>query len=357
VREGDAVEHADGRVLPWRIIALIGGAVVVVAAIAGGLVLARRSGSSRDATEATVPLETTTTQRVPDPIAPLTGLEDPSGAVAHRCAVTVKVGNTREAHPQYGISAADVVYEEVVEGGITRLAAVYNSQAPDKVGSVRSVRPTDQSIVWPLKGVFAFSGGNSYELASIAGAPVTKLDETTAGPTMFRESDRPAPHNLYARVDQMYDRCEDPSPQPLFTYRSLLTLPVGEFVSSMTVGFGRGYDVSWNWDQSRAAWTRAIFGAPDTASDGTQLGVANVVVMQVVYVPDASRTTTEADMVGRGPVSVFSSGYVVTGDWVRPDKNQPAQLIDASGQPIVLTPGQTWVELLPVGSPISLLPG
>src|SRR2546423_1509318 len=83
---------------------------------------------------------------------PLTGLPDPEGLANHRPAITVKVNNT-DARPQAGIDQADVVYEEVVETGYTRLAAIFNSHAPDKVGPVRSVRRTDQSIVWPIRGV------------------------------------------------------------------------------------------------------------------------------------------------------------------------------------------------------------
>ena len=83
--------------------------------------------------------------------------------------MTVKIGNTQEAHPLSGIEQADVVYEEVVDGGITRLAAIFNSDAPERVGPVRSVRPTDQSIVWPIGGVFAYSGGDPDRGASIQG--------------------------------------------------------------------------------------------------------------------------------------------------------------------------------------------
>ena len=144
------------------------GVVAVIALVVGG-VLMFRSGEEAEDTATTVPETTTTTERVPGPTAPLTGLEDPTGAVATRCAVSVKIGNTADAHPQTGVGAADVVYEEVVDGGITRLVAVYQSTAPEQVGGVRSVRPTDQYILWPLRGVFAFSGGNPAELASLEG--------------------------------------------------------------------------------------------------------------------------------------------------------------------------------------------
>src|SRR5437899_9551892 len=92
------------------------------------------------------------------PVWPLTGLPDPQGQAKTRCAITVKIDNTGNTLPKYGVEQADVVYEEVVEDGLTRLATIFHSQAPAKVGSVRSVRKTDQSIVTPIGGVFAYSG-------------------------------------------------------------------------------------------------------------------------------------------------------------------------------------------------------
>ncbi len=120
-------------------------------------------------------------------IAPLTGLADAGRVAEKRCAITVKIDNTSAGHPKYGVDQADVVYEEVVEAGITRLAGVFNSHDPDRVGPVRSVRKTDQSLVWPIGGIFAYSGGAPYAIASIETAPVLRLDETTAGPLMFRD--------------------------------------------------------------------------------------------------------------------------------------------------------------------------
>ena len=331
------------------------GVVAVIALVVGG-VLVFRSGKESDDTATTVPETTTTTERVPGPIAPLTGLEDPTGAVATRCAVSVKVGNTADAHPQTGVGAADVVYEEVVDGGITRLVAVYQSTAPDQVGSVRSVRPTDQYILWPLRGVFAFSGGNPDELASLKGVPVVKLDETAAGGMMFRGPGR-APNNLFADVSQMYGACADPPPPPLFVYRPPLTASAGLPAVAADVGFARGYETHWTWDPTQSLWLRSIFGGPDVDPDGRQIAVPNVVVMQIQYGPDPSGTSVEGRMVGSGPVAVYSDGKVVTGTWERPDKSKAAELRDAAGQPIVLTPGQTWVELMPLGNELTTTPG
>jgi hypothetical protein len=337
------------------VIAAIAAALVLVLGVTA-LVISRRSGPDEVVEVATTTTEPPTTTMLTGPIAPLTGLIDPSGAVATRCVVTVKIGNTVEAHPQDGVEFADVVYEEEVEGGITRLAAIYHSQAPDRVGPVRSVRPIDPSIVWPLRGVFVYSGGAPFELASLVGAPVTKVDETAGGAMMFRDPARRAPHNLYAHVDQLYGRCGDPPPPPLFTYRPAALPAPGAPASAVAIGFTSGFEVTWNWDPASGTWRRSIFGQPDLRGDQQQLGVANVVVMKVHYTRDPENPAAKDVLIGEGPASVFTDGKVIEGRWVRPDRAAPAQLLDGLGQPIALTPGQTWVELPAVSRPIVVTP-
>jgi hypothetical protein len=339
-------DNGDGGRRSRRTIAAIVLVVVVLAAAVGGLVTRRSTGhpSPGSPTSTAVPR-----------IAPLTGLVEPSAAAA-RCAVTVKIGNTKDAHPLSGVEQADVVYEEVVDGGITRLAAVYQSAAPGRVGPVRSVRPTDQSIVWPLRGVFAFSGGDPIEVASIQGAPVTQLDETRAGPLMFRDPSRQAPHNLYADVAHIYGRCADPPPPPLFTYRRPQTAPVGTPVSSGRVGFASGYEVTWTWDAGTASWQRSIFGAPEVSAAGRRIAAANVVVMAVPYAGGASSADAAGILTGQGRLTVLTAGKVVQGTWVRPDKARAARLLDSRGRPVTLTPGRTWVELPDVGYAVTTTP-
>ncbi|OYV58593.1 MAG: hypothetical protein B7Z69_09290, partial [Actinobacteria bacterium 21-73-9] len=104
--------------------------LVLVVLVAIGVVLARTIHTHTGTSSTTTTASTSTTSTTPAPIAPLTGLPDPGGAALHRPALTVKIENTPEAMPQWGVAQADVVYEEIVNGGITRLAAVFNSQAP-----------------------------------------------------------------------------------------------------------------------------------------------------------------------------------------------------------------------------------
>ena len=120
-------------------------------------------------TTTTVPATTTT---VAPPTAPLTGLPDPTGASRARPVLSVKVENTPDARPQAGIDQADVVYEEVVEGNITRFLAMFNSTVPAVIGPVRSVRQEDPDIVWPVGGIFAYSGGAAVNVDAINAAPL-----------------------------------------------------------------------------------------------------------------------------------------------------------------------------------------
>ena len=120
-------------------------------------------------TSKTTPAPSSTPPPPPPPPVywPLTGIE--SGTVPARPALAVKIENSVDARPQTGLNAADMVWEEVVEGGITRYVAVYHSTLPAQIGPIRSVRPMDPAIAAPLHGLFAFSGGQRPFVDAVAG--------------------------------------------------------------------------------------------------------------------------------------------------------------------------------------------
>ena len=325
--------------------------IIVVLAAAG--VFGWKYATRTTASTSTLPATTT----IPLPIAPLTGLTDPSGASQHRPALTVKIENIPAAMPQRGINHADVIYEEIVEGCITRLAAVFNSSAPPQIGPIRSVRRTDREIVWPFGGIFAYSGGASYALRSIATAPVT-FSETSAGSAMFRDNNgRVAPNNLYGIGSKLFALGGQPvPPPPLFTYRAPADKVVGIGVKSLAVGFTGGYAVSYNWNGATASWDRIQFGVPDVTYDGARISPKNVIVMDVNYLGGVCLIGAEAQMIGQGRATVFTDGKEIKGSWHRSGFASPATYLDAKGHVIALTPGQTWVELLYNGDVLSAVP-
>ncbi len=309
---------------------------------------------AKSSTTTTTSLRTTTT--VPVPIAPLTGLADPSGLSQSRPALTVKIENTPEAMPQRGIDHADVIYEEIVEGCITRLAAIFNSTAPAQIGPIRSVRRTDREIVWPVGGLFTYSGGAPYAVKSIGTAPVKTINETSAGTAMFRDNKgRIAPNNLYAIGSKLFSFGGTPVPPPaLFSYRAPTSTAPGTPVTSFHIGFAGGYAVSYNWNKSTLGWDRTMFNQPDVTVDGARLSPKNVVVMTVHYLGQVCEIGAEANLVGTGKVQVFSAGREVVGTWKRSQISQVTTYYDSKGHVISMTPGQTWVELIWSGDPVTV---
>jgi hypothetical protein len=288
-------------------------------------------------------------------VAALTGLPDPTALTKRRSALTIKIDNTPQAHPQYGVNEADVVYEEIVEGGITRLAAIFNSNLPTKVGPVRSVRRTDREIVFPIGGIFAFSGGAAYAIDSIETAPVKLIDQSSAGAAMFRDPTRPPPHNLFANaVLLMKEGGKVHTPPALFTYVAQSAPAVGAPVGSFTVNFEAGFATSYQWDGKTHDWLRSIFGAPDVTATGVRVAPTNVIVMSVKYNGGVGVEGSYAQLVGSGPVEIFSDGRLQKGSWFRRNIHLRTAYRSASGKTIKLRPGQTWVELLAVGETVSV---
>jgi hypothetical protein len=329
--------------------------VAAIVIIAAGVVTYSHVKKSNGAPTTTTTTTTTTTAPV-YPTAPLTGLPDPTGLSITRPALTVKIENTPEALPQWGISQADVVYEEIVNGGITRLAAIFNSQAPTKVGPVRSVRPTDTQVVWPIGGIFAFSGGAPYAIDSIETAPVKLIDEDAAGAAMFRDPDLEAPHNLFASAPALFAFKGTPTPPPeLFSYRAATAKPVGAPVTKFVVPFPSIYPVTWTWDSATTSWDRTIFDQSDVTGTGQRESPKNVIVMYVNYVNGIGTENSYADLQGSGTAMVFSGGKEIVGTWSRgSSKADIIQYLTSSGATIRLTPGQTWVELLNDGTALSI---
>jgi len=323
------------------------GVVVVVLVVVAAIVATHHSSST--------PPATTTTTKAP-PVAPLTGLPDPSGTALTRPALTVKIENTPEALPQWGVDQADVVYEEIVNGGITRLAAIFNSQAPAKVGPVRSVRPTDTQVVWPLGGIFAYSGGAAYAVESISTAPVKLVDESAAGAAMFRDDALEAPHNLFAVASALFAFKGTPTPPPaLFSYRTSGEKVKGTNVASFVVPFPSIYPVTWTWDATSSSWDRTLFGKADVTGTGARESPKNVIVMFINYVNGIGTENSYGDLQGSGAATIFTDGKEIQGTWSRgPSKADVLQYKDAKGNTILLTPGQTWVELLNDGTTLSV---
>jgi hypothetical protein len=272
----------------------------------------------------------------------------------------VKIDNAPEARPQAGLNQADVVVEEMVEGGLTRFAALYHSADADLVGPVRSARSTDVTFAISLnKPLFAYSGANGQFQALVSRSPLIDVGIDKFASAYSLAKDRRAPHNLFTSTNKLWTKAPDTAQAPpaLFTYRDVGAPSAASGAApaaSATVAYGTTTAV-WTWDAASSTWLRAQNGTPHNDATGKQVGVKNVVIQLVRYrnsglVDPARNPVPEALLVGDGEAWVLTDGKLVKGKWSRPTQNDVTTFVDAAGSPIALTPGQSWLELAPPGT-------
>ena len=295
-------------------------------------------------------------------LAPLTGLPLKYAPIALRPALAVKIDNidtsSEKARPQAGIAAADVVFEEIVEGGITRLVAVQQSELSGRVGPIRSARTTDPAMLGQLgRPMLAWSGGNGGVVAAVHRSSLIDMGFDAYTSAYARDRGRRAPHNLFADVAALYKGApaDAPPAKPIFNYRKTgeKLLPTAKQTRGVRIDFGgvASVDVTYEYDVKNDSWRRGQNGTTHEDEDGRVIAPRNVVVLFTNYLPSpADARSPEAQTVGSGEAWIFTKGRVIGGTWRRDAASLPYGLQDAQGKPIKLTPGKTWIELPHPGS-------
>ncbi|MEU9873012.1 DUF3048 domain-containing protein [Actinomadura sp. NPDC048021] len=270
--------------------------------------------------------------------------------------LAVKIENTRPALPQSGVSAADIVYVEQVEGGETRLMAVYSSKLPKKVGPVRSARISDLHIL-PQFGrpAFAFSGVQSKMKKYIRKAPVYDISQENAGGAYFRSGDRRIPYNLYADPRNLLKQAPKAAkPRDIgFTFGDAPEggKPTRSFTArwpTATMGF--------TWSAKQKRWLASWGGTPDRAAEGGVLGGKTVVVQYAKTTRSKFHDflgsyTPLIHTTGTGRAVVLRDGKAYGAKWSRPSEDKGTTYTTADGKPMNFARGQVWVVLVNDGKP------
>jgi hypothetical protein len=336
---------------------VLAGAIALVVALAGrGEPEETATAPSTTSTTTTTAPTTTTTTEPPPPVAPLTGLSGDFGGRLDRPALVVKIDNVERARPQAGLNQADIVFEEPVEGNLTRLAAVFHSTDADPVGPVRSVRTTDLEIVSLFgRPLFASSGGNAGVVPQLHAANVVDIGANVSNQGFYRSGMRPAPHNLITSTPGLYGKAPElpPPPKPIFSYlrRGDRHPPGSPAVGGVALRFG-GPEVSrFTWDRASRTWLRSQRGRPHLDARGVRVAPENVLVMEITYDRSGQRgrSVPHGEVTGKGRVWALVGGQAVEGTWRRPGLGDPLELEALDGSEIRLNPGQTFVELTTPG--------
>jgi hypothetical protein len=318
------------------------------------------------------------------PSAPLTGLPA-SDEVVQRPVLAVKIDNAPAARPQVGLDAADVVFEERVEGGAVRFIALYQSQLPDRVGPVRSARPIDVAVLGSFgHPVLAYSGARPEVAAMLAGAPIALVTE--GAPGVGRESSRRAPHNLFVAPGDVLEVGIERGATPLGDHAvwEFGAAPSGQPAGcddhetatdadgetgadtgtdtdgdgaadcdaaghALSVAMTPTVETAFAFDEADSVYHRRENGeAPDAGDPGWD----NVLVLATRHYrggccDTAGQPYDETELRGGDRLVLLRDGERLTGRWDKPDDGAPLRLLDDDGDPLPLAEGRTWVLLPP----------
>ncbi|MEK9196069.1 MAG: DUF3048 domain-containing protein [Patescibacteria group bacterium] len=279
----------------------------------------------------------------------LTGVQIPIGGNA-RPITSIQIENSPDARPQSGLRDAGVVFEAIAEGGITRFNASFMEGQPDYIGPVRSVRPYYVDFVAPLDPVFVHAGGSADGLAQLRNVGLKDMDHGANGGAFRRVSDRYAPHNLYTSTADLdkasagrgyttsnakgFARKAKETPNPTPNARAI-DLALSGFL----------YNPHFDYDQATNSYVRSQAGKPHTdLRSGAPLSPKVVVAIATDYSTRGIYSVYR--MTGTGAVYIFQDGIVTQGTWTKPDVKSQYVFTDATGKPIELNPGQTWVTMV-----------
>ncbi len=279
----------------------------------------------------------------PDGTGPSAGGPGGGGTV-----LAVKIDNVRPARPQTGLDAADIVYVEQVEAGLSRLMAVYASRLPPVIGPVRSARETDLELLRQFdRPVLAFSGAQSKLLPLIAGAPVRALPPGKApGDAYYRDGGRAAPHNLFVRPKALKAA---PRAGALEStgFRFGPRPAGGTRQTHRTVRFPAAR-FAFDWVEYEGRWRVTMDGERARTSGGKELRAATVVVQYVKVRPSAfhdrsGSVTPFTGTVGEGTARVLRDGRSYEARWRRPSAADGTRFTTPDGRPLPFAEGQVWV--------------
>lgn len=344
--------------------------LVISAVVIAGVALLVLSGTLQHGTG-------TTTTTVPVALCPLTGTPAPGNHVPQRPAIAIKIDNyslgppPAEARPQSGLDHADIVFEEQVEGSITRFAAVFQCHgAPGLVGPVRSARWTDIQMLSQLgHPILVHVGGIGPVLRLIDASALVNVDLIDNGQLETNPPGRYAPYDTYTTTKQIWDfeGKDHTAPSPIFSFST--TAPAGVQAGQVHLDWSITSNIYWRWDSHTGTWRRfynvSTAGppdiVPDVLADGVQNQAQNVIVQMVTikYGPwlenDEGGLEARSLIIGHsGKAYIFRNGEMITGQWSDASASSPVVYRTTKGAVIPLEPGRTWVEIYPNNAPFAV---
>lgn len=337
------------RILSRRVTAVLGIAVLAgVPAACGGSTAKKADPPVAAVSPAPSPTPTPTAPTVHPFTGGTSGLNNP--------VLAVKIDNTRPSHPQQGLSSADIVYVEQVEGGETRIMAVFSSKLPSRLGPVRSARISDLHILRQFgRPAFAFSGVQSKMKPYIRRAPLYDISQDNGGGSYFRVGGRPAPYNLFTSPKALLKQAPKATGPRDIGFRFGAAPAGGRPLKSFTAKWP-AETLTFTWSAKEKRWLTAHNGTRNTAAEGGVLGGQTVVIQYAKtersqFHDFLGSYTPLIHTTGTGKALVLRDGKAYDTTWSRPSEDKGTTFTTAAGAPMTFATGQVWMVLVNDGKP------
>lgn len=266
--------------------------------------------------------------------------------------IAIIVENAPAARPQSGLNQADIVYEIMTEGGITRFLAIYYSQSPQKVGPVRSARPYFILKAAEHEAIFAHCGGSVEAYVYLEQLAVDAIDEMKHFQAFWRARERKPPHNLFTSITSLREEAQRlglnrPVRSPGFAYIASNPSSRGENASQVEIKYYSDYWVEFRYFPEQKIYRRWINGQPHIdEGSGEQIYCHNVIVQVTEQKVKDEEGRLEINFEGQGSGWLFSEGRVMPIRWEKPNLRDQTKFYFADGQEIQINPGKTWIQVI-----------
>ena len=278
--------------------------------------------------------------------------------------VAVVIDNLPRARPQSGLTKADLVYETLAEGGVTRLLAVYYHGEASSVGPIRSARPYFIELAGGVNAILVHSGGSPEALELLKNSNFPHLDEFRHPRYFWRISQRRPPHNLYSSISNLHKLARD------YGLNNEVKVPSFNFISDevkeyigekkslqsdeVKIHFPRGYEVTYSYDPEEQTYCRFVDEKPHLdAATNSQLSARNIIVQFVKTNVVDGQGRLEMALTDHGRALVFSGKKVIEAVWQKSSADRPTTFKTMDGETVELLPGQSWIEIIPQNTKVS----
>lgn len=275
--------------------------------------------------------------------------------------IAYMINNITEALPQSGIYGADYVYEMLVEGGLTRLMAVYTKGGIDKIGPIRSARHNFLDLSMEYDAVFAHFGGSPKAFEDIQSLGINNLNGISLDGKMYwRDKTRKAPHNAYTNIENTlkymklykYDR---PVTVNHFIFNQNDTPISGNSALKIFIPYSYAQNVRYEYDENNKNYKRFMNNKPhiDEFNDSNQLTAKNIIIEFAKNTTMDSEDRQNIFLVGAGTGYFITDGKFIPITWKKPSRQDKTVFYDETGKEILLNKGgQTWIQIVPIESKV-----